>query len=52
MATEQDTESRSVARFVGLTNAPAEQACFFLEAAGGNVERAVALYYGEREIVR
>ena len=47
----QDSESRAFARFTHLTNAPADQARFFLEAAGGHADRAVALYYGETQIL-
>lgn len=45
-APDQDLDSRAYARFINLTNAPIEQAKFFLEAAGGNADRAVSLYYG------
>ena len=47
VAQDQNNDSRALARFVNLTNAPADQARFFLEAAGGHADRAVALYYGE-----
>lgn len=38
--------ANDVARFVSLTNCPADQAQFYLEANGGNFDRAVAMYYG------
>lgn len=40
--------SSDVGRFVSLTNAPEEQAAFFLEATNGDFDRAIEMYYGER----
>lgn len=37
-----------VARFVDVTHSSPEQAHFFLEAAAGNFDRAVAMYLGAR----
>ena len=46
MSHDHDHDSRAFARFVNLTSAPVDQARFFLEAAGGNADRAISLYYG------
>lgn len=39
-------DAEDVSRFVSLTNCPADQAQFYLEANNGNFDRAIAMYYG------
>jgi len=38
-----------VARFVGVTDCAEAEAQFYLNAAGGDFDRAVSLYFGEWE---
>jgi hypothetical protein len=39
--------SSTVGRFVSLTGCSDDQAEFFLEAANGNFDQALEMYYGE-----
>lgn len=41
-----EVDSEEVARFVAVANCPADQAHFFLQATGGNFDRALTLYFG------
>lgn len=43
----EGSSSSDVGRFVSLTNAPEEQAAFFLEATNGNFDRAIEMFYGK-----
>lgn len=42
--------SEAVARFVSVTGADAQQAQFCIEACGGNVERALQMFYGSDDM--
>ena len=37
----------SVARFIGVAGCRPDEARFFLEAAGGNFDRGVSMFFGE-----
>lgn len=45
-ATPLQMDAEDVSRFVSLTNCPADQAQFYLEANNGNFDGAVAMFYG------
>ena len=42
-----DVNDEDLARFIEATHCGVEQAQFFLEASGGNYDRALNLFYGE-----
>jgi hypothetical protein len=42
-----DVEEQDVLRLAEMAECNVDQARFFLEASGGNFERAVAMFYGE-----
>jgi hypothetical protein len=41
-----DVDDRELARFMEATHASADQAQFFLEACGGNYDRALSMFQG------
>ena len=41
-----DVDDQAVARFVEVTSATPDHATFFLQACGGNFDRAVQMYQG------
>lgn len=47
-----DVDDQELARLMEATGAGPDQAQFFLEASGGNYERALAMAYGETQRTR
>jgi hypothetical protein len=47
-----DVDDQELARFMEATGAGPDQAQFFLEACGGNYERALSMFYGELQPAR
>jgi hypothetical protein len=41
-----EADDQQIARFMEATHTSFEQAQFFLEAAGGNYDRGVSMFYG------
>ena len=44
-----DIDDHTVARFVEVTSASPDHAMFFLQACGGNFDRAVQMYRGKQD---
>lgn len=47
ISTMADADDQQLARFLEATHCTVDQAQFFLEASGGNYDRAVTMYYGK-----